>query len=562
MLDCHVHTGIGPVAIRPGSPRTVRDDFAEWLREEAEAVGIDQFCVIMQIIGETPEQNRTSNETLAQLVRENPDIAHGWARVNPEWEEEAVNNFRAAIDDGLLGLKLTYEVKCDDPRVDPIAEAAIEMDVPVKIHSAHRVGEPPLPNESFTEDVVALARRYPDLKILESHIGGPGDWEYRIKLLEEQENVWLDLSGTNADAGMIEMAAERLGTDRLVWGSDNSIVPCVGKLAGADLSPDEKARIAYNITNMWADDYEYGITDEERRNRIEAASDRFACWGNERDDREIVVANSFVGEYPFREVNGSADELAALLDEKGIDEAIVSSTESLMLRNVHRGNRKLADRIADRDTLVPAATINPSYPGWRNDLDECLNEFGMNGVKLLPLYHDYDLDDPEVEALFERCAEAGVPVFVAATMEDQRMRHPRVKLRDHDEIGRERLPPRQVDALVRVLQRVPEADVVVADAWDAAARIKEETVERKQDVRLPYRERSGRLLFVLDNLHVLQAHRAEGIAEDIGADHLVVGPRLPFKTFDAYYEYVDLLPLNDSDKEKIRSGNLLDVLPQ
>lgn len=560
MLDCHVHTGMGPVAIRPGSPREVRDDFADWLREEADAVGIEQFCVIMQLIGSTPEENRRSNETLAKLVRENPDIAHGWARVNPEWEEAAVENFRAAIDDDLLGLKLTMEVKCDDPRVDPIAEAAIEMDVPIKIHSAHRVGEPPIPNESFTEDVLALAKRHPELTILESHIGGPGDWEHRIKLIEDQENVWLDLSGTNADAGMIEMAAERLGTDRLVWGSDNTVVPCVGKLAGADLSPEEKGRIAYNIVNLWADDYEYGFTEAEHAERVEAATERFAAWGDEREEQEIVVANSFVGEYPFREVNGSADELASLVAEKGVDRALVSSTESLMLRNAHRGNRKLAGRVAGHDELVPVATINPTYGGWRSDVEECLDEFGMQGVKLLPLYHDYDLDDPEAVELFERCAERDVPVFVAGTMEDQRMRHPRVKLRDHDDIGRERLPPSQVDALIRVLRRVPEADVVVADAWEAAGRIKDETVERKQGVRLPYRERPGTVLFVLDNLHLLQAHRAERIVEDVGPEHLVVGPRLPFKTFDAYYTYVDLLPVSESERAQIRSKNLLSVL--
>lgn len=559
MLDCHVHTGMGPVDIRPGSPRQVRDDFAEWLREEAEAVGIDQFCVIMQIMGSTPEQNRESNETVAKLVSENPDIAHGWARVNPEWEGDAVDNFRRAIDDDLLGLKLTYEVKCDDPRVDPLAEAAIELDVPVKIHSAHRIDPGPT-EESFTEDVVALAKRHPELKILESHIGGPGDWEYRIKLLEDQENVWLDVSGTNADAGMIEMAAERLGTDRLVWGSDNSIVTCVGKLAGADLAPGETARIAYNVVNLWADDYEYGLTDEEHQRRVEAATERFAAWGAERAEQDVAVANSFVGQYPFREVDGSVAELRSLLDQTDVDRAAVSATESLFLRNVHRGNRRLAERVAGHDRLVPVATINPAYAGWRRDLEESLEELGMAGVKLLPLYHDYDLDDTAAVELFERCATADVPVFVAGAVEDQRMRHPRVTLRNHEDIGREKLPEPQVDALVSTLVQVPETDVVVADAWEAAARIKDRTVERTEDARLPYRERAGELLFVLDNLNLLQAHSADGVVDDVGPDHLVLGPRLPFKTFDAYYEFLDLLPLDEVEKDRIRSGNLRSVL--
>ena len=214
MFDCHFAI---PLDVR--STRAERDRYADWLREEGEALGVEKFCGIMRTRGADVEECRTSNQFLGTLIEENPDLLHGWVRVNPLWGEEGVDEFRRAVtEDGLLGLKLVSEVKCDDPRFFPFAEAAIDLDVPIKIHTMQRVERlPALPEESFSDNVRRLAERYPDLKILASHIAGGGDWEYRIKNIRNLDNVYLDISGSGCEAGMIEMAAEELGVDRLVY---------------------------------------------------------------------------------------------------------------------------------------------------------------------------------------------------------------------------------------------------------------------------------------------------------------------------------------------------------
>ena len=150
-----------------------------------------------------------------------------------------------------MGLKLWTEYRCSEPMMFPLAEAAIDMDVPMLIHVLHRVEPlPSLPNESFPEDVLALARRFPDLKIVEAHIGGGNDWEYRLKNSRDQENLYVDISGSTSEYGMIERAVDLVGADRLVFGSDNSLVESVGRLRDADIDEADRETIANKMADL------------------------------------------------------------------------------------------------------------------------------------------------------------------------------------------------------------------------------------------------------------------------------------------------------------------------
>ena len=40
--------------------------------------------------------------------------------------------------------------------------------------------------------------------------------------------------------------------------------------------------------------------------------------------------------------------------------------------------------------MIPFAIINPIYGGWKNDLDTCVTKMGVKGIRLYPLYHDYE----------------------------------------------------------------------------------------------------------------------------------------------------------------------------
>ncbi|WP_158203562.1 amidohydrolase family protein [Halomarina oriensis] len=561
MIDCHFH-----LWTTDESTPEKRAERAEQLREEMERQGVDRLCLIGEV-GDTIEECREANRTVAKYVAEYPESFYGWARVDPRLGDDAVAEFRRAVEeDGLVGLKhhfIPTPINISDPEFFPLAEAAVDMDVPVIAHVMQRLPadqERWDDSEAHTEDVLELAQRYPELKLVSAHIVAGGDAEYRIKTVADQENVILDISGSNCERGYVERAAERLGTDRLVFGTDTWFAPGVGKLSGLNLSSEARADIAYGIHDLFRDDQPGRFTDGELAERKAAAAERFAASDESRREGAVDV-NAFVGHWPFRDLDASADALLSLMDEAGVDAALVSSLESVFYRNVHAGNRDLRDRVAGHEErLFPLATINPTYPEWETDLRECVEEWGWSGVKLLPAYHDYDLDAPETTALFDVCADLDVPVVVCATLEDQRQRHPRVTLRGFEDGGTRAFTDGHVDALVDLLTECPETDVVLADLWTHAPRIVEECCRvRRNGVRLDNRVRSGETLFVLDDLFVYFSHQGERLVEEVGVDRLVRGPQLPFKIAEAYDGYVDLLPASDDDRARVGGDTLRSV---
>ncbi|MFB6295608.1 MAG: amidohydrolase family protein [Halobacteriales archaeon] len=255
MIDCHFH-----VRADDHSTPEKRAEYADWVRSETEALGIETVCGMMGFaaFADSVAEARRKNGHMAKYVEEYPDLFHGWARINPAWGEPGVEEFRRAVEeDGLMGLKLYADVYVDDPQLDPYAEAAVDMDVPIIHHVSGRrdhVERPETPSfiteESRTEHVARRAERSPDLDLIAAHIGGGGDWEHRIKNLVAHDSVYLDISGTNCDAGMVEMAVESLGADRCVFGTDNWLLPCVGKLRGADVTDDQRETIAYRMRDI------------------------------------------------------------------------------------------------------------------------------------------------------------------------------------------------------------------------------------------------------------------------------------------------------------------------
>lgn len=567
MIDCHFHLWTQDV-----STPEKRAERADQLRREAELLGIEKVCLIGEL-GGSVEETREHNRTVAAFVEEHPGLFYGWARVHPERGEAAVEEFRRAVtEDGLVGLKHHFwgtEVNITDPSFEPLVEAAVEMDVPVISHVTQYAEPYPSerPSEARSDDVVELAEQYPELTFVSAHVSAGGNWEYRIRNIADYENVYLDVSGSNCEVGQIEMAAEVLGVDRLLFGTDTWLSVCAGKLAGAELPPEERAAVAYNFEHLLHDGVENRLGPAERERRKARAAERFASLDEPREEF-LVDANAYVGRWPFRPLDASVADLLATMDGKGVDVAVVSSLESVFYRDPQHGNRQLAaDVDGHEDRLVPFATINPTFPGWEADLRHCIEEFGMRGVRLLPAYHDYEIDSPETRELLRVCADLDVPAMFVAALEDQRGRHPRVSLRYFEGTGRPaswRAEEGAVDDLVNLLLAVPETDVVVADAWTHGARIvRETTTVDRTDVRLHNAVRTGETLLVIDDLFCYWTHtQGRDIVDSIGVDHLVMGPQLPFKTFESYYTYTEHLPASEAEKDRVRAGNVMALLDE
>ena len=106
----------------------------------------------------------------------------------------------------------------------------------------------------------------------------------------------------------------------------------------------------------------------------------------------IFDGNAFIGEWPFRRLaHNTGEGLLRLMDRHGVDKAAVSSLFALFYKDCAVANRRLAEEIKGRgDRLIPVGTINPAFPGWEDDLKECVELLGAKAIKLFPAYQQAD----------------------------------------------------------------------------------------------------------------------------------------------------------------------------
>jgi predicted TIM-barrel fold metal-dependent hydrolase len=140
----------------------------------------------------------------------------------------------------------------------------------------------------------------------------------------------------------------------------------------------------------------------------------------------IVDANCAIGHWPFRRLWATtADDLLRMLDRAGIDRAIVAHTHSVFYRSPHDGNAELYEAVRPHaDRLIPFASLSPAYAGWKDDLRQCVDEWGTRGLRLYPGYHGYDLRGEPAAELLAAADERRLPVSIGCSFEDPRQRHP------------------------------------------------------------------------------------------------------------------------------------------
>lgn len=139
----------------------------------------------------------------------------------------------------------------------------------------------------------------------------------------------------------------------------------------------------------------------------------------------IVDVNSYLGHYPFRRLRMTgARAMVEHMDAHGINVALVSSLNAVFYRDSHEGNRELFEEIRPFGSrLVPVATVNPKYVGWKEDLADSVERGGAKAITLLPEHHGFQLADERGQAALSRIAEFNLPVVLTQRLEDRRQRH-------------------------------------------------------------------------------------------------------------------------------------------
>lgn len=169
----------------------------------------------------SPPDIEYGNDFLLALQRTHSARIRGYAVVNPNFQSHAIAELSRCLDAGMIGIKLAASRRADDPLLDPICRVAEQRGVPVLHHIwQRRRGDHPGQEASDATELGALAARHPRVNFLLAHIGGGGDWIHSLAAVRPLPNVYVDLSGSGVDGGMLETCLESVGAERLLWGCD------------------------------------------------------------------------------------------------------------------------------------------------------------------------------------------------------------------------------------------------------------------------------------------------------------------------------------------------------
>lgn len=243
-IDAHAH-----VYFSDDSPGTQLD--------LADRLGIEKLVISRPMVpgGKgLPEEFRKCNDLVLKAAKQHPDRLIGQPTLNAQYQKESLEEIERCMGEGMVGLKLYNHVKINDPLFYPIIERYIDLKMIILMHVGigksritYDPGEPP--NVSIPEDFVDIARRYPEAMFQFAHLGGGEDWEDACNTLKNSPNVFVDVSGSNNDASIIDYAVKSVGVDRIFFGCDNSFYQGVGHVIAANLNADQRRKIFFDNYN-------------------------------------------------------------------------------------------------------------------------------------------------------------------------------------------------------------------------------------------------------------------------------------------------------------------------
>jgi predicted TIM-barrel fold metal-dependent hydrolase len=223
----------------------------------AERLGIDRLMIskfMSRTSKATPEVFRESNDIAIKCMKQYPKQLIGMMVFNVTYQKESLEEINRCVDAGMVGAGELYtQVKINDPLYYPIIEKFIDLKMIMMQHSIATYSQTIYLKEprggSLPEDFVDVARRYPEAMFQYAHIGGGIDWEYACKILKDSPNVFVDVSGSNNVANMIDFAMKYIGEDRLLFGCDGSFYQGVGHLFSAKLTEAQRKKIFFENYN-------------------------------------------------------------------------------------------------------------------------------------------------------------------------------------------------------------------------------------------------------------------------------------------------------------------------
>ena len=228
------------------------------------------------------------------------------------------------------------------------------------------------------------------------------------------------------------------------------------------------------------------------------------------------------------------------MDEHHIGSAVVGSLSAVMYRNCQMGNEELARDISDyRVRLYPSAVINPSYAGWETDLQWCIREMGVRGVRIYPQHHGYSLTDTCCDDICRACRENGLLLTLVQRQVDYRQKHRLVSYEDL-----------VLDDIAQLCENHPEVNFILLNGSGyPGSRLIAEAEDLPDNYHV---EISRSTVFIAKELQLL--------VEILGSERVLFGTGMPLKMAGPVLLKMKHLETSREDKRNIHGGNLSRLL--
>lgn len=171
------------------------------------------------------------------------DIYTPGIHVHPDFVDLCCREIDYYADRGvkLIGEIVPYMMSWSgysNPRLIEILKLAAERGMVFNFHPNNR-----------PDDMEGLFKALPELKIVVAHLDGYGLYDWSIDMMKKYDNVCFDISAHGNDRpGMLRDAVDKVGKDRILYGSDYpgySQEPFIEAVKNSGLTIDEQEAVFY-----------------------------------------------------------------------------------------------------------------------------------------------------------------------------------------------------------------------------------------------------------------------------------------------------------------------------
>ena len=199
-IDVHVHLGVEPKGDK-FNPSKLAKDMKEFNVRKA---------VIFPFNTQPKDGFKKANDMIYRLHTKYAPLI-GFSRIDPkhgQWEDE----MERALKLGMKGFKFhpfAQGFECD--QIGTCYEKAVELDLPILIHSAHKQGK-------YIDQLKGIIPSYPDLILILGH-AGITEQRDAIRMCNEMENVYMELSINPKHR--VEVLTLMVDENKMMFGSDS-----------------------------------------------------------------------------------------------------------------------------------------------------------------------------------------------------------------------------------------------------------------------------------------------------------------------------------------------------